>query len=85
MASELPAYCGKRPAATVPDTLDLQAQMAPLAINGLTEPTDPDADYEIYWQAAFNTKPLARSVGRRAASGGRDDTPRLVISRKRMS
>ena len=31
--------------------------MAELAINGLTGPTDPDADYEIYWRANFNTNP----------------------------
>jgi hypothetical protein len=55
--TELPAYSGQRYEATVPDTLDLEEQMASLAINGLTEPIDPDADYEIYWQAAFNTNP----------------------------
>jgi len=55
--TELPAYAGNRYEATVPDTLDLQAQMASLAINGLTGPTDPEADYEIYWQVAFNTNP----------------------------
>jgi hypothetical protein len=52
----LPTYGGAREERFVPDTLDLQ-EMAALAINGLTEPTDPDADYEIYWRAAFNTNP----------------------------
>ena len=33
--------------AMVPNTLDL-AEMARLAIGGLTGPTDPDADYEVY-------------------------------------
>jgi len=31
----------------VPDTLDL-AERAHLAIHGMTEPTDPQADYEVY-------------------------------------
>ena len=48
-----PQYAGRRYRATVPDTIDLQ-DMAARAVNGLTGPTDPDADYEIYWRAAFN-------------------------------
>ena len=51
-----PQYAGRRYRATVPDTIDLQ-DMAARAVNGLTGPTDPDADYEIYWRAAFNTNP----------------------------
>jgi len=43
-----PAYGGQRYAAWAPDTLDLQERCA-LAVNGLTGPTDPEADYEIYW------------------------------------
>ena len=49
----LPSYSGQSYEKLVPDTLDLQ-DMATLAINGLTEPTDPAADYEIYWRAAFD-------------------------------
>ena len=43
-----PPVRGERYERLVPDTLDLQDR-ASLAINGLTAPTDPDADYEIYW------------------------------------
>ncbi len=50
----LPAYPGREYEITVPDTLDLQ-DMAGLGVNALTGPTDPEADYEIYWRAAFNT------------------------------
>ena len=50
------AYAGRCYRATVPDTIDPQG-MAAQAVNGLTGPTDPDADYEIYWRAAFNTNP----------------------------
>ncbi len=52
----LPEYRGQRYQAQVPDTLDL-AHRAALAINGMTGPTDSDADYEIYWQAAFLNNP----------------------------
>jgi len=45
---EIPEYKGERYEALVPDTLELQERAA-LAINGLTGPTDPEADYEIYW------------------------------------
>jgi hypothetical protein len=50
---ELPAYDGRTYEITVPDTLDLQ-DMAGLGVNGLTGPTDPEADYEIYWRASFD-------------------------------
>ena len=53
---ELPAYPGDRYEALVPDTLDLQERAA-LAVNGLTGPTDPEADYEIYWKVFFRTNP----------------------------
>ena len=43
----LPPYEGEKYEATVPDTLDL-AERARLAVNGLTGPTNPLADYEIY-------------------------------------
>ena len=55
---ELPAYSGERYEMLVPDTLELQ-DMAALGVNGLTGPTDPEADYEIYWRAAFNAGPQA--------------------------
>ena len=55
-AFEIPPYRGQRYEAMVPDTLDL-AQRAELAINGLTGPTDPEADYEIYFIADFFRHP----------------------------
>ena len=53
---EVPAYPGARYEAMVPDTLDL-AERAALAVNGLTGPLDPDADYELYWWAIFHRNP----------------------------
>ena len=53
---DLPAYPGDRYEAVVPDTLDL-AERAALAINGLTGPLDPMADYELYWRACFHHNP----------------------------
>ena len=53
---DVPAYEGERYEALVPDTLDLQERAA-LAINGLTGPTDPEADYELYWKVIFKTNP----------------------------
>ena len=51
-------YPGRRYEALVPDTLDLQDRAA-LGINGITGPTDPDADYEIYFIAYFGrNKPI---------------------------
>ena len=47
---KLPEIRGERSEALVPDTLDL-AERAALAIHGMTEPTDPEADYEVYWRA----------------------------------
>lgn len=53
----MPAYKGKRYMARVPDTLDL-AERASLSVNGLTESTDPNADYETYWIVRlWNSKP----------------------------
>ncbi len=52
----VPAYAGQRYEIMAPDTIDLQ-EMAQLAIHGLTEPTDPEADYEIYWRANFTSNP----------------------------
>gem|GEM_PF-391162 len=52
----LPAYGGTSYEAMRPDTLDIQERAA-LAINGLTGPTDPRADYELYWMADFFRDP----------------------------
>ena len=49
---EEPSYPGTRYPGLLPDTLDLQNRAA-LAINGITGPTDPDADYEIYFMTYF--------------------------------
>jgi hypothetical protein len=51
-----PDYPGERYEALVPDTLDLQ-ERAVLGVNGLTGPTDPEADYEIYWRVHFQSNP----------------------------
>ena len=53
---DVPMYEGERYQALVPDTLDLQ-EMAALGVNGLTGPTDPDADYEIYIFVHFKHNP----------------------------
>ena len=53
---EIPNYQGDVYEAWVPDTLDL-AERADLAVNGLTGPTDPNADYEVYWQVNFFRDP----------------------------
>lgn len=53
---DTPEYKGERYEALVPDTLDI-AERSRLAINGLTGPTDPDADHEIYWWVDFFQHP----------------------------
>ena len=53
---DVPPYEGERYEALVPDTLDIQERAA-LAVNGLTSPTDPLADYEMYWIVHFNHNP----------------------------
>src|SRR3972149_6217779 len=53
---EFPSYNGERYEVMVPDTLDLQ-ERATLSINGLTGPTDPKADYELYWMVYFRHNP----------------------------
>jgi hypothetical protein len=40
----------------IPATLDL-AERARLAVNGMTEPTDPAADYRVYWKTSFRFNP----------------------------
>ncbi|RKY04897.1 MAG: hypothetical protein DRP56_09520, partial [Planctomycetota bacterium] len=52
----LPDYSGASYEAMVPDTLDL-ADMAGLLINAMTEPTDPDKDYENYFWVIFGSNP----------------------------
>ena len=51
-----PIYEGDRYEALVPDTLDLQERAA-LAVNGLIGPTDPEADYEMYFSVRFRSNP----------------------------
>ena len=53
---KLPEIRGERSEALVPDTLDL-AERAALVIHGMTGPTDPEADYEVYWRAHFRYHP----------------------------
>ena len=53
---EIRAYEGGRYEAMVPDTLDLQERAA-LAVNVLTESTDPEADYEMYWLVHLRRNP----------------------------
>ena len=60
-AVTVPPYEGDRYAAVVPDTLDLQ-ERAGLAVNALTGPTDPDADYEIYWAVSFRHRPATHAA-----------------------
>ena len=54
---DVPLYEGQRYEALVPDTLDLQARAA-LAVHGLTGPTNPLADYEVYFFAYFHSNPV---------------------------
>ena len=53
---KVPDYVGERYEALVPDTLDLQERAA-LAVHGLTGPTDPLADYEMYFYIWFLSNP----------------------------
>jgi hypothetical protein len=53
-------YGGARYPDRVPDTLDL-AERAALAMNGLTGPLDPNADYELYWWVEFLYNPPVMS------------------------
>ena len=52
----VPGYEGDRYRALVPDTFDLQERAA-LAVNGLTSPTDPLADHEIYFKTVLKCNP----------------------------
>ncbi len=52
----IPPYLGDRYEDTVPDTLEL-AEMARLAINGLTGPLDPAAGEELYFEANWCRNP----------------------------
>jgi len=53
---DIPGYGGEQYEVEVPDTLDLQDRAA-AAVNGLTGPTDPEADHEIYWTTSFKRNP----------------------------
>ena len=53
---EVPPYEGERYEAMVPDTLDI-AERARLAIRGLTGPTDPEADHELYLETQLLERP----------------------------
>ena len=53
---EIPSYEGERYDDLIPDTLDV-AEMAKLAIHGLTGPTDPESDYELYFLVNFVRNP----------------------------
>jgi hypothetical protein len=55
-AFEVPTYLGERYEDTIPDTLDI-AGRSELAINALTAITDPDAEYEVYWQTELFRNP----------------------------
>jgi hypothetical protein len=55
-AFDLAPDSGERYERLAPDTLDLQERAA-LAVHGLTAPTDPAADYEIYWILFPRTRP----------------------------
>ena len=59
---DVPAYEGECYKAMVPDTLDLQ-ERATLAINGLTGPTNPEADYEMYFGVNLRANPPTMSHG----------------------
>ena len=49
-------YHGQRYADNIPDTLDI-AERAALAVNGVTGPMDPEAEYELYWAVRFYHNP----------------------------
>ena len=58
---EIPPLPERRPRGrtytdTVPATLDL-TDRARLAVNGMTEPTDAEADYRVYWKVSFRANP----------------------------
>ena len=55
-AFQIPPYKGKHYQARIPDTLELQDRAA-LCINCLTEVTDPNYDYEVYWFVFFKYRP----------------------------
>ena len=52
----IPPYSGDRYSDTVPDTYDI-AERAKLAVDGLTELTDPAVDHDIYFLAVFYRNP----------------------------
>src|SRR5262245_37977710 len=58
---ELPPYKGERYEAMVPDTLDI-AERGRLAVNVLSEATNPLADYEAYDGCAPMTNPPSMAL-----------------------
>ena len=54
---------GIRTEALTPASLDL-AERARLAVNGMVEPTDAEADYRVYWEGVVPLQP-PRHVSRR--------------------
>lgn len=54
---KMPAYSGTHYLDTVPDTVDV-AEMSKLAINVLTNATNPNADYEMYFWGEFAYNPI---------------------------
>jgi hypothetical protein len=55
-APEISPYEGESYEELVPDTPDVQERIA-LAVGGLTGPTDPEADHELYFWADFFANP----------------------------
>ena len=51
-----PPFRGRTYEAMVPDTVDIQQRMR-LAVNGLTGPTDPDKEHQIYFRVNFRANP----------------------------
>ena len=74
-AHALPAYQGERYQAEAPDTLDL-ADRAALALNGIGGTTDPDRDYQMYFEICCATDPPYM------LHGGSDGscTPKFAVS-----
>ena len=62
-AVPIPPYEGETYEDLVPDTLDI-AERIELAVNGVTGPTDPAADYEIYFWVNFFHEPPVMSHNR---------------------
>ena len=57
---EVPEYQGKRYEVMAPDTLDKQDRIR-LAVNGLTNATDPEKDHLIHFRVNFRSHPPSMS------------------------